>query len=1390
MSPESFQERPDQKTDAAEAKALADAGAKQKPDGTWEATCDLGKSGAGSDITTVQFRKIHGIWQWTNNSEPAGKWLGSPRFPTEGAGISPKAAANRDKMNKLADALGVKTDANKQNEINAKETKTLSDAGATQRPDGTWETTSALGKSGTGTDITTVQFRKVHDTWQWTNNSEPAGKWFGSPRFPTNGTDLPPDVKANRERMNKLADALGVKANAQLEGEQALQVAIDDYLAKEKVAADAGITPDVEYHVSWIDDSLGYVPFLEHVLEEMKDKDEWLADGSNEAQLEKNLLQSTAQSIRKNLNGLSKALDAAPQKSGKAYEHLRSIYLERAKRYTELTASVNEDEENVELRDATLATQQAAEMLPHMTMDEAIDWVKQALSSIDGNDWQSGGLKETYGKLINTCKAALQEKLAQEKGEIGNDPAKASAFCGHAMELAKLFTDRGSPIDSGLTDIDFAEGMAKDAMGFEELAMRYVEKTLSEKNPLKKYVSEKKGGILAKFAALPPENRNEQIANIETLLNGNPTDVAGISEQYALLRNIEAQMNGQTNVNANVIQGEINKEFTPFLESAYVKFETFLDGTIGGAANLQEINAAIGEPGLNPMQVEAWQLLSDIQGYGYDVSDKTWSYVAMGAKIAAMIAAGIAVGIATGGLGVVAAALAGGTAMTGVNAVINQQGFDNLEDAFKTYGKDFAVNAATMGAARYLAAGRTAFQLSRAGLLPQAGGLSTIFSIAGKAGGAKLLGSLDDASSLGIRMFGAAGEGLGDLGIGTALDTTIKGGEFMENLQNNAMFFGLSFAEFGQQGIGGLWKKLRSAPDEQLHGLSQLVNKANLGRMNIHKLSGGIHVEDLLSSTDPAALLKKGGVDDKELKQIFEELDGLKKTKAEFEEAFKKAAALPDAPDVAAPQSDEEKIESIKKTIMDLPDTPEGLAKRVEAGAFVLGGKPGDLTPAQSQAILDAHAVPMADGQKYSMAELKQKMQILEAGGFTREQADTLLRMGVCGVPPPPPVPPKKNAFGVPPPPPVPSRPGQTPSAPRTPPSLAKDPAQAPASPINKQNTQISRPANTPSATPRPAENVPQSVKKSVAALNEKEIATQNNAVKYGNLPPERAALTPKEQEMVRSFQQRGITQTQVYMEGPHQGHPDQATSDKNVKSTNKNYIINDGNPGQKDRGIREDMRKIGAVESVIFRPLTIRPQTTKTETYVAKEGGWFKKPTMGTRQVVVSGAARPMQYTEAVEGTTSKEPAVRVTYLVAGDEYKSGFKTYEDTLDTRNTVIKKDPVSKKQTFVSTTDETSQIEEVMTLKQKVESPDFKKNGTLRLNQIAISIILPESEARALQAYLSKHPDRVRPFFLNAGMHNMTYHIPPPYDRWDTNARPILMREMNDNQTVKQDSIVH
>ncbi len=86
----------------------------------------------------------------------------------------------------------------------------------------------------------------------------------------------------------------------------------------------------------------------------------------------------------------------------------------------------------------------------------------------------------------------------------------------------------------------------------------------------------------------------------------------------------------------------------------------------------------------------------------------------------------------------------------------------------------------------------------------------------------------------------------------------------------------------------------------------------------------------------------------------------------------------------------------MKETIMNLPDTEEGYAKRIEAAEYLLKT---ELNDAQKTAIRAAHDVPMA-GDRYSFAELRQKMNILEEAGFTPVQADRLLRMGVCGRPP------------------------------------------------------------------------------------------------------------------------------------------------------------------------------------------------------------------------------------------------------------------------------------------------------------------------------------------------------------------------------------------------------
>lgn len=92
-----------------------------------------------------------------------------------------------------------------------------------------------------------------------------------------------------------------------------------------------------------------------------------------------------------------------------------------------------------------------------------------------------------------------------------------------------------------------------------------------------------------------------------------------------------------------------------------------------------------------------------------------------------------------------------------------------------------------------------------------------------------------------------------------------------------------------------------------------------------------------------------------------------------------------------------EDFEKIKKQIMSSPD-----AERPALAEQVLGKV---LTPDQHAAIAEAHAVPMKDGQKYSIEELALKMNILKKAGIVGDDADSLLRLGVCGITPLPPPP-------------------------------------------------------------------------------------------------------------------------------------------------------------------------------------------------------------------------------------------------------------------------------------------------------------------------------------------------------------------------------------------------
>jgi hypothetical protein len=100
-----------------------------------------------------------------------------------------------------------------------------------------------------------------------------------------------------------------------------------------------------------------------------------------------------------------------------------------------------------------------------------------------------------------------------------------------------------------------------------------------------------------------------------------------------------------------------------------------------------------------------------------------------------------------------------------------------------------------------------------------------------------------------------------------------------------------------------------------------------------------------------------------------------------------------------------------RDTILALPDTPEGLQKRMQSAATIVG-KP--LSPDQSALILRIHkesptkqtGVDEEGNATYAPQTLRAWIDAFQSAGIDREQGAKLLRMGVCGsiaLPPPPP---------------------------------------------------------------------------------------------------------------------------------------------------------------------------------------------------------------------------------------------------------------------------------------------------------------------------------------------------------------------------------------------------
>jgi hypothetical protein len=569
----------------------------------------------------------------------------------------------------------------------------------------------------------------------------------------------------------------------------------------------------------------GTVAFLEKALTAANAMDMW-----DDREKEQQALSQISAACQENLEGLSASLtEALPkEKATEEYKKTRDSYLTNSKRFVELSANIDETLENSAARNIEAAMQVTQTTMPLMSIDEAIGWTLELHEKVDNNEFQSDELKLDYQKLFTVIKQQLAEKLTTEK--TGGDYASYAKSC---VAVAKLFSGRLGSIDDDLRDPGWASDLAREAANSEKILLELINESgelLPDKVDIAQVLSEEKTAALTWIE----EQNNPDLSAAKGILTAPVNSIEELGASTAIIFQIQHLRDGQALPSDEALTKTVQIFLGPCLEGAQSQFEEYLEKN---ASSPEEIQNNLGIS-LEPYQVEGVNLLTDIQGFGsWNASDKSWAYAKMGTKIAASIGVGVAVAIGTGGLGVVGAALVGGAAMTASNAVINQKGFEDGPEGFvDAYGKEMAVNTVTMGAARYMAAGRAVYQLQRSGAIGSAvvrnGRLMAlspeakqIVRLATEKGGMRVLSSLDDGMALGNRLIGATMEGGADVALGTTLDTIFTGGSFAENLQNNAMFFGLGVGfEFGGPALRRFTKGAVEADDVTLNNVSR-VNK-------------------------------------------------------------------------------------------------------------------------------------------------------------------------------------------------------------------------------------------------------------------------------------------------------------------------------------------------------------------------------------------------------------------------------------------------------------------------------------------------------------------------------------------------------------------------------------
>ena len=720
----------------------------------------------------------------------------------------------------------------------------------------------------------------------------------------------PETLKATMQLIGTQLD----RFEADLEANQEVMGYSREYMTGRERASNSSFEDIEDMPMAQLKEGYAYAPFL---IKMMKDFEDW--EGSErEAIAAKKMIDAVAVG----LDATKAQLDRTDIEDSPAYLQLKEAYAEDLKTYVSVIANVDESFENEAFREVgkkapegeslqfERISKYSQEAIRVMSLGEGIAWVKDLMRQIDENDWYDEELKAAYGTLAQNCRMGLKAKLDTERGRKPNGISEQE-YQQYALDLAKLFTDRGGDIDSNLVNPDFAAEMLKSSINFQYLAMNYAERQ-GKTNPLKAEISQRKDGVLSHIKRLPGEQQSlPQIQKAVELINSSPSDMKGLATQYAVIRSWEAQINGEQVPN---IQQEVSDHMDLFVGEALQGFGEFLDSGTEGAS-IRQIEAATGAT-FSPEQADAYKLLAEIEGFGLlDLSDKTWNTTAEFAKVGAMIATGVALGIATGGAGfailgstVLGSAVVGGVSMTAAGAVIYQKGFKNWEDAVRVYGADLAINATGFGMARVFQAGRMAWQLRRAGMLDEAVGAGKQtrenFRIANQGGEPwKSLTALDDSvmsvrGMIGTRMIGASAEAVCDYGVSSICDTVVNTyilgeGSFLDNLGKaftDPMNIGFLGVGVGMDLSPTVMKNLRAVlgkvEPETLHGMDQALNKAMNSKQHLAGMlkAEGIAWQDFARSSDPEATIVRLPADQQDAARAH--LQTLRQAQEEFTDAI------------------------------------------------------------------------------------------------------------------------------------------------------------------------------------------------------------------------------------------------------------------------------------------------------------------------------------------------------------------------------------------------------------------------------------------------------------------------------------------------------------------------